>query len=107
MSQFGFLQTATTELRFCFGQRDLYETQDLSEARATCTGEPLHALDRKREESSGAAPPTVPSLVEGTFWIRERLNPDLLCHTVGKKKSHNFNPAFCASCSPRDVQNLL
>lgn len=40
--------------------------QGLSE-QATCTGDPLHASDKNREESSA-----VSSLVEGTFWIRKK-----------------------------------
>lgn len=67
---------------------------------------PLHALDKKRVGSSGAAPPPVSSLLEGTFWIRERLN--LTYDDMQReKKSHNFNPACCAPCSLRDAQNFL
>lgn len=83
-----------------------FRSRQRLQAQATCKGEPLHTLDKKREGSSGAAPPLVPSLLEGTFWIRERLN---LTYDVmqGGKKSHHFNPACCAPCSPRDAQNFL
>lgn len=62
-------------LRLQFGQQDFYKIQQPSEDLSTghMYRGPLHALDKKRVGSSGAAPPPVSSLLEGTFWIRERL----------------------------------
>lgn len=54
MSGSGVLQTALTGFGLCSVQRDLYEIQEPS--GAVSTG---HVYD--------AAPPTVSSLVEGTF----------------------------------------
>lgn len=76
MSRFGDPQTALPGLRLRFGQQDFYKIQQPSEDLSTghMYRGPLHALDKKREGSSGAASPPVSSLLEGTFWIRERLN---------------------------------